>query len=192
MKLLLIRHGATAGNALRRYIGRTDEPLSAAGAEALRRLPKLTAAWLGCSPALRCRQTAALLFPGLEPVICGDLRECDFGWFENRSADEMADFPPYRQWVEGGCQGAIPGGEDPADFRRRCAGALADLLPRLPAGETSALVLHGGSIRALLAAYGDQQGFFDLKIPCGCCLVCDVSPEDGYIRLREVDRHVPD
>ena len=38
IELLFIRHGATAGNLQRRYIGRTDEPLCPAGldqAEAL-------------------------------------------------------------------------------------------------------------------------------------------------------------
>ena len=30
-RLILIRHGATAGNLQRRYIGRTDEPLCEAG-----------------------------------------------------------------------------------------------------------------------------------------------------------------
>ena len=31
MEVMLIRHSKTAGNAQRRYIGRTDEPLSAEG-----------------------------------------------------------------------------------------------------------------------------------------------------------------
>lgn len=31
MQVMLIRHSKTAGNAQRRYIGRTDEPLSAEG-----------------------------------------------------------------------------------------------------------------------------------------------------------------
>lgn len=31
MQVMLIRHGQTAGNAQRRYIGRTDEPLSPEG-----------------------------------------------------------------------------------------------------------------------------------------------------------------
>ena len=35
MQIVLIRHGQTPGNALRRYIGRTDEPLSAEGVRAL-------------------------------------------------------------------------------------------------------------------------------------------------------------
>jgi len=36
IKLLLVRHGATSGNAEKRYIGKTDEPLSEAGRETLR------------------------------------------------------------------------------------------------------------------------------------------------------------
>ena len=38
-RVYLIRHGLTEGNRLRRYIGRTDEPLCAAGRAALSAAP---------------------------------------------------------------------------------------------------------------------------------------------------------
>ncbi|MBQ2202679.1 MAG: histidine phosphatase family protein, partial [Clostridia bacterium] len=40
MRIKLIRHGTTAGNAARRYVGKTDEPLCPEGREAAERKEK--------------------------------------------------------------------------------------------------------------------------------------------------------
>ena len=63
--ILFIRHGATEGNLHRRYIGRTDEPLCAAGIAQAERLrgQNLFADCLFVSPLLRARQTAEIVFP---------------------------------------------------------------------------------------------------------------------------------
>lgn len=107
IELLFIRHGATAGNLQRRYIGRTDEPLCPAGqaqAETLGAL-HLQADRLIVSPLLRARQTAVLAFPGQEMSLEPGFAETDFGIFEGKNADELADCPAYRAWVDTGCQG---------------------------------------------------------------------------------------
>lgn len=89
--ILLIRHGATAGNLEKRYIGRTDEPLCALGeSQAIALAPSLPQCdTVFSSPLLRCRQTAGILFPERKINIIQDLRECDFGLFEGKNADEM-------------------------------------------------------------------------------------------------------
>ena len=89
MRIYLIRHGLTAGNKEKRYIGRTDEPLCAEGIAALREISLPACELLVCSPMKRCTETAALLFPGQEPVICEELRECDFGDFEGKNYPEL-------------------------------------------------------------------------------------------------------
>ena len=82
----LIRHGVTQGNLLGQYIGSTDLPLAQEGIDRLRSMaagggyPKAQAYY--CSPLQRCRETLALLYPGAEPVIVEDFRECDFGAWE--------------------------------------------------------------------------------------------------------------
>ena len=61
MRWVLIRHGQTQGNLERRYIGcRTDEPLCAAGREALRvcRYPAVSRVF--ASPMRRCVVCSAL------------------------------------------------------------------------------------------------------------------------------------
>lgn len=48
---------------------------------------------------LRCRQTAALLFPGVEQRQVPQLRECAFGRFEEKTWEELKDDPLYRAWM---------------------------------------------------------------------------------------------
>ncbi|MBR3844651.1 MAG: histidine phosphatase family protein, partial [Clostridia bacterium] len=81
-KVHLIRHGRESAKGVVRYIGRTDLPLTAKGREELEQMvaeepfPPVDAIYSG--PLLRCRQTAEILYPHLEPVIEEGLTECDF------------------------------------------------------------------------------------------------------------------
>ena len=131
-EIILIRHGATAGNLERRYIGRTDEPLCEQG--------RLQALWLQqqglhvdallVSPALRARQTAQLAFPAMSYQVIPEWRETDFGIFEGKTAQEMEEDPDYRAWVDSGCRGPVPGG------------VSGPLLRRIPADRALAAAGH--------------------------------------------------
>ena len=125
MQAVLIRHGRTPGNDERRYIGRTDESLSARGkAEAEKAVRDFEQKKVYVSPLKRARETAAILFPNAEQIILPGLRETDFGSFEGKTADEMADDADYRAWVDGMCLGTCPGGESRADVTRRAVEAF--------------------------------------------------------------------
>lgn len=164
MEILLFRHGQTPGNALGRYIGATDEPLSPAGRAALSPYTgPVQAKFVYTTPRRRTGETAALLFPGLPQRPLAGLAEMNFGAFEGRSAAEMAGDPAYRAWVAGNCLGPTPGGEDMASLARRCAAdfepavesALAEGLPQL------IFVAHGGTLMALMSLYArPRQSFF--------------------------------
>lgn len=183
-EILLIRHGATAGNLQKRYIGRTDEPLCPEGiaqGKALGEL-RLRADRLFVSPLLRTRQTAELAFPGMEQTLVGDLRETDFGVFEGRSADEMAQDPAYRAWVDSWCRDPIPGGEDVEGFHARARAAFAAAVETLSPGETAAFVVHGGVIMAILAEYARPKGeFYDYHLPNGG--LCRCRWENGILTV---------
>ena len=88
MRLVMLRHGATAGNEERRYVGRrTDEPLSDLGRTQCARLGTFgQVCAVYTSPLLRARQTARLCFPSARIIPVEDLAEYDFGAFEGRSA----------------------------------------------------------------------------------------------------------
>ena len=120
MQALLIRHGRTPGNDERRYIGRTDESLSENGRAELRLTGQdLRRKMVYVSPLLRARETAEILFPNAAQTVLPGLRETDFGIFERKTADEMAENAEYRAWVDGMCLGPCPGGESRADVTKR-------------------------------------------------------------------------
>lgn len=169
MQVMLIRHGQTAGNARRRYIGRTDEPLSPEGialSEAAGRDPALREVYV--TPLLRTRQTAAILFPNARQIIVDGLREMDFGDFENRSAEEMRDDAAYRAWVDGGCLAPCPHGEGRAEFSARVCAAFLDVMEYANThdGENIAFVVHGGTIMAILEQFARPHGdYYSYGVP---------------------------
>jgi len=187
MKVVLIRHGQTAGNLAGRYIGRTDEPLSTWGASHVHTLgefPDVTCVFV--SPMLRARQTSALLFPHAEQIVCDDLREMDFGDFEGKSAADMENDVLYRSWVESGCVDSCPNGESMAIFESRiCLGfdrivrgirhkdGAADLAGEAVingAADENPLIIvaHGGTLMALMYAYArPARDYFDWHVKNG-------------------------
>ncbi len=185
MKVYLIRHGQTPGNAEGRYIGRTDEGLSAVGIDLIRSMAHVNARRFSqvdavvTSPLLRCRQTAEILFPGISPQVDEGLRECDFGIFEGRSADEMHDDTAYRMWVDGRCKAPIPGGEGIDGFTQRSVEAFTRIArAQGPAVRALALVVHGGTIMAVLDALEGSRSYFEYHVDNGACIECELEETD--------------
>lgn len=156
LKIHLIRHGATDANYDGRYIGcKTDLPLAPEGLNELRLLkddidyPEIER--LYSSPMLRCRQTGAVLYPDFEPVTVEELKEYNFGSFENKTAAELESNPNFIPWTSGR-QSAPPGGEDNSEFIKRiCVGFNKIVLDMIESGLTeSAVIMHGGAIMMLL------------------------------------------
>ena len=162
MKILLIRHGKTAGNLEKRYIGRTDEPLCPAGIEELRacRFPQWSV--LVSSPMQRCLQTAEFLFPAQKIHICEAFRECDFGDFEGKNHAELDGDPQYQAWIDSGGNLPFPNGESPAAFRGRCCDGFRQTANEFYDTESLALVVHGGTIMAILSQFAlPHRAYFD-------------------------------
>ena len=154
MELLLLRHSITPGNLKKQYVGITDQPLAPEG-EALARekrkdMPPVEALWI--SPMLRCRQTARILFPELEPVEIPDLRECNFGDFEGRTWAEIKDHPAYQAWMGGEQGAALPNGESVAEFYARCRRGFQQVIQQAASLgiQRGAVVAHGGTWMAVL------------------------------------------
>ena len=156
LRIHLIRHGATDANYDGRYIGcKTDLPLAPEGLNELRLLkddidyPEIER--LYSSPMQRCRQTGAVLYPDFEPVTVEELKEYDFGLFENKTAAELESNPNFIPWTSGRLS-APPGGEDNSEFIKRiCVGFNKIVLDMIEGGLTeSAVIMHGGAIMMLL------------------------------------------
>lgn len=172
MKVYLFRHGQTPGNAARKYLGVTDEPLSPLGIETARLAGSdPTVREVLVSPLRRTQMTAAILFPNAKQRICFGLREMDFGDFEGRSAEEMQDDPDYRYWVEKTrCMGPCPHGDATLVFQHRvCAAFLQEVEQALQAGEEAlCFVVHGGVIMSVLHRFARPQAPF-YSWPLGNC-----------------------
>lgn len=168
MKWVLIRHGQTQGNIEHRYIGcRTDEPLCAEGIEKLkqREYPKVQRVF--ASPMLRCRETAAILYPDIKPEMIEDFRECDFGAFENKSYLELSGRADYQTWIDSLGELPFPGGESRAQFAKRCVDAFEELT-NWGIKEDCALVVHGGTIMAIMERFARPvRSYYDFQVKNG-------------------------
>lgn len=159
IELILIRHGQTPGNGEKRYVGAVDQPLSEVGrAQAAAARSREDVRRVYVSTLVRTHETAALMFPDADQVVVPGIQEMDFGAFAGRSADEMADDPAYRAWVDGNCEGACPGGESQAEHTDRVCAAMELLLREASARgeERLVMVAHGGTMMAFLSRYGND------------------------------------
>ena len=154
----LIRHGATELSECRCYQGRLDTPLSEAGRN------RLTASEdkhniIYITDKTRTAETADILFPEAEQQVVSELREMDFGDFEGRNYRDMENDADYRAWVEGGCWGRCPNGENRAEFSTRVCGAFSALVEKALAEgrEELLIVAHGGTQMAVLERWGEPK-----------------------------------
>ncbi|MDO4460073.1 MAG: histidine phosphatase family protein [Clostridia bacterium] len=156
----LIRHGICEGNLEGRYIGRTESPLADVGMQQILELKQTTtypdAESFYASPSTRCVDTLRIIYPWAEPVVILEMAECDFGDWENKTAEELQKDPRFSEWMAQGQNAAPPNGESSMVFMQRVCKGFETLVSNMMfTGTTSAaLVTHGGVIMTILAAYG--------------------------------------
>ena len=169
MKINLIRHGMTAGNLEKRYIGTIDEPLCPEGISALIGRTYPACGVLICSPMKRCIQTAEILFPSAEPLIYNELCECDFGDFEGKNYKELSDVPAYQLWIDSGGTLPFPNGEDPEDFKKRCCAEFLRAVGENSSADTLTFVVHGGTIMSVMEKFAlPHKGYYSWQCANGC------------------------
>lgn len=182
MSVLLIRHGQTPSNAQGCYLGgRTEEDLSPAGVAQLRARAYPPVQRVYASPMRRCLQTARLIYPALAPIVVEGFRECDFGDFEGKTYAELNGRADYQAWIDSGGALPFPHGESQADFAARCVRAYERLLPDLYT-QDAALVVHGGTIMAIMAAFAlPRRDYFDYQLKNGEGVLLEA--DGGWRRL---------
>lgn len=172
MRIIFIRHGMTAGNAEKRYIGRTHEPLSAEGISYIAGKKYPPADVAVTSPMRRCIETAHIIYPGIVPVICDELRECDFGDFEGKNYAELNGNAAYQKWIDSGGEDIFPNGESPRDFRKRCTEGFLGTVKNYGEEDVIAYVVHGGTIMSVLSELSERS-YFDCHRDNGCGYVTE-------------------
>lgn len=187
--ILLIRHGETPWNAVRRLQGHTDIPLNQEGQ---RQAAALAGALieqgvdvLVSSDLQRAMQTAQALSrlqAGLALQTDAQLRERCYGVFEGMLYSEIAAQYPddYARWQAREVDAVMPDGARPAEsfrqFYQRCLDAIAGWARRHP-GQTIAIVAHGG---VLECAYRAARG------------ISLDSPRDFQVKNASINRFVWD
>jgi probable phosphoglycerate mutase len=150
-RIMLVRHGESEWNSVRRLQGQADIGLSRLGEEQAKRLRPVIEA-LSPDKAVssdleRARRTAALLgYP--EAAVFSALREIDVGdWTGTEVETLLANgTDDYSRWRAGAF--TPPGGESWQSFRQRVIAGLSEALA--DSAERLLVVCHGGVIRALL------------------------------------------
>ncbi len=162
IKLILIRHGESDGNAQRKFSGFQDVDLTEKGiwqAKRLaRRLERVQVNAVYCSDLKRARHTAEIIFGdrGKDIVVSPNLREINFGAWEGYTFEEVKskfgygdEFNHLMENIKP--EAAIPQGESLND---RVMAELNNLLKKhekTDKDKTIALVCHGGTIRVILS-----------------------------------------
>jgi probable phosphoglycerate mutase len=158
MDVVLVRHGATSWSG-RRYCGRSDPPLNAAGLAAAVSMAAALAPILSpgvrivTSPARRALQTAAALAAaaGIDDIEVDEgWREADFGVAEGRTFEELTALEPdlADALARGDTDIDWPGGETAAELRGRIAAAWTALVA---GGRPAVVVSHAGALRHAVA-----------------------------------------
>lgn len=223
-EIYLIRHGKTAGNLEKRYVGSTDEPLCEVGVCEIKERrniflrsflsenernakSQMEAAYesdklpekVYVSPMLRCRQTAELLFPGVAQEVVADFREMDFGQFEYKNYEELADDVRYQEFIDSAGTQDFPGAEPQQLFKCRVQHAFRQCLEKEmdhfmhPGSDQRekplVFVVHGGTIMAIMEKFArPHRGYFEWQVGVGCGYRCMLRCEgDGFYLDHEME-----
>jgi len=151
-ELIVVRHGVTAWNRVRRFQGHTDIGLDDEGREQARRagirLRELPITAVYASDLARAMETAAPIAQahGLPLRLEPELRERHYGFFEGRTHDELSrdHGESFERWRVREPDFALPeGGESLRAFHARVTRVLTRIAQAHP-GVTVAVVTHGG------------------------------------------------
>ncbi|MBN1267068.1 MAG: histidine phosphatase family protein [Anaerolineales bacterium] len=170
-ELILIRHGQTEWNQIKRYQGHTDIPLNDTGIDqALQLAERLHSTPLEAvytSDLQRAFLTASYLADSrsLVPVIDQRLREINHGQWEGMlHGDIQRLFPDHlARFDKDPINAAAPGGETIGQLQQRMLKAVNDIICGFPNGPV-AVVSHGLALATLLAQQqeGSLNHVFDL------------------------------
>lgn len=201
-KLLVVRHGVTEWNRDGRAQGMADIDLDEEG----RRQADAVAATMASfdidavlsSDLKRAVHTAEPIAArhGLEVRQDPDFREVDQGEWTGLTTEEIRTRWP-DLWGPARHYSARPGGESPAQVRRRMLRGIARVVREHP-GQTVVIVSHGAAIRWLSAeslGYDDRRAARIRGLSNGGVVTMDARLEDGRVvveNLVRLDGGTPD
>ncbi len=164
LKIILIRHGITDWNLVRRYQGHTDVPLNEQGREQARELAmmleKMPIAAIYSSDLVRAYETAKIIAEGRSIPIykLRELRETHFGNWEGLTIEEIHEkFPEdVERLKKDPIHGLRPGGESRGIMFERVKKKVLEIAKKHP-NQTIAIVAHEGTIAAATCALTGEE-----------------------------------
>lgn len=188
IRLMLIRHGITQGNIEKRYMGQTDMSLCPEGVAQIQKkvsegaYPKTQMLFI--SPLKRCRETAKIIYPSMEPIVIDNLKEMDFGDFEGKNYKDLNDNPVYQAYIDSNGELSFPNGENKQQFSERVMNGLEQVMAMAVKAnaETVACVIHGGTTMAACAGLGLAE-YFDSIVGNGGLLEIDIIYDVSHNRI---------
>jgi broad specificity phosphatase PhoE len=159
-RIVLVRHGRTAWNAINRFQGHQDVPLDDVGLEQAEHAARLLAGFppsrIVASDLSRARLTAEPLarITGLPVHTDARLRETHGGVWEGRLDTEILadDGEAFAAW-RAGSDLAAGGAETRSQVADRMEAGLTEALTEVPTGGVLVAVTHGGAARAVLGRF---------------------------------------
>ncbi len=148
--LLLVRHGQTAWNKERRFLGRSDIPLDEEGqaqaasvAEALATV-ELSAVYTSHLKRAAATADAICAQRGLDATRIPDLQELDQGKLEGMSGSDLhAAYPDFLEaWISDPADTRVPGGETLRECQVRVLSATRAIMEAHAPGPPVAIVTH--------------------------------------------------
>lgn len=151
IRILLVRHGETEWNRIRRFQGRSDVPLNQEGRDQAQALAlalkneRLVAIY--SSPLVRAMETARLIkafHPSISLLEEGGLIEMDLGEFEGMEGQHWAEqYPDFRMlWQEAPASVKMPGGESLQEVQIRAIDTLERITQIYPPDSTLLISSH--------------------------------------------------
>jgi ribonuclease H / adenosylcobalamin/alpha-ribazole phosphatase len=201
--VVLLRHGDTRLSPERRFsgVGSGDPPLSAAGLDQARRAAGSALLREGVftevltSPLTRCQETARIVAAalGVSIVVDPELREMDFGRWEEMTFDEVQDRYPedLRRWMQSAWTPPTGSSETFAAVVDRM-GAVAERFGSRYAGASVVAVTHITPIKALVAhALGaPPSALFRMELSSACFARITYTGGEASVRLLNDTSHL--
>ena len=198
-RLLLIRHGVTESNKERRYMGRSDEPLSSDGRWQARRLAqRLASARIDAfytSPLRRAKETAEIVNQphALQVRVEPGLNELDLDRWAGMSAAEIEARDPqaWQTWCADPSALLLEGIEPFADLRGRIRQAL-QRMRRNHQDQSVAVTTHDGVIRIAVLEALDMaaQLYRSITVDNTALTVLDICERRTYLRALNATGHL--
>ena len=178
IKIALIRHSKTEGNLKGRYIGKTDEHLCEEGIKLAKSkiFPQVSHIYL--SPLKRCIETADIIYKELNPIIIDELRECDFGDFENKNYKDLSGNMDYQKWIDSNGSIPFPNGENPEEFKKRSIIGFDKVVEDIIENKINdaAIIAHGGTIMSILDKYScPNKDFYCWQVGNCCGYIIEIN-----------------